>query len=112
MSRDFEIIRGRFLNRRLGVNGSQNAAKSLGTARAAAVDIGFLLKRDRFSEQCPWPPPLSSCRPVSTVLNTERMNSPERDLDLGRRLRALRVRAGLSQRELARRARVSNATIS
>jgi transcriptional regulator with XRE-family HTH domain len=40
------------------------------------------------------------------------MNSPERDLDLGQRLRALRMRSGLSQRELARRASVSNATVS
>ena len=40
------------------------------------------------------------------------MNSSGGDLDLGSRLRALRVRGGLSQRELARRARVSNATIS
>ena len=40
------------------------------------------------------------------------MNSSTRDLDLGARLRALRLRGGLSQRELARRARVSNATIS
>jgi transcriptional regulator with XRE-family HTH domain len=35
-----------------------------------------------------------------------------RDRDLGTRLRALRLRGGLSQRELARRAHVSNATIS
>jgi transcriptional regulator with XRE-family HTH domain len=40
------------------------------------------------------------------------MNSTARDLDLGARLRALRLRGGLSQRELARRAHVSNATIS
>ena len=40
------------------------------------------------------------------------MNSPERDLDLGGRLRALRRRAGLSQRRLAQLASVSNATIS
>jgi transcriptional regulator with XRE-family HTH domain len=40
------------------------------------------------------------------------MNGSERELDIGGRLRALRSRAGLSQRELARRARVSNATIS
>ena len=55
---------------------------------------------------------LSSCRDVSVVLNTERMNSSARELDLGARLRALRLRGGLSQRELARRAHVSNATIS
>src|ERR1700722_13824263 len=103
MSFDFAIIRGRFLNARLGVNGNQNAAKSLGTARAAA-DIGLLLRRDRFSEQCPRVGRLSSCRDVSSVLNTERMNSSTRDLDLGARLRALRLRGGLSQRELAPRA--------
>ena len=40
------------------------------------------------------------------------MNSSARELDLGARLRALRLRGGLSQRELARRAHVSNATIS
>jgi transcriptional regulator with XRE-family HTH domain len=40
------------------------------------------------------------------------VNSSNSDLDLGARLRALRLRGGLSQRELARRARVSNATIS
>src|ERR1700677_4763736 len=112
MSFDFAIIRGRFLNARLGVNGSQNAARSLGTARAAAVDIGLLLRRDRFSEQCPRADCLSSCRDVSGVLNTERMNSSTRDLDLGARLRALRMRGGLSQRELARRAHVSTATLS
>ena len=36
----------------------------------------------------------------------------DRDIDVGARLRALRVRNGLSQRELARRAGVSNATVS
>jgi transcriptional regulator with XRE-family HTH domain len=40
------------------------------------------------------------------------MNSADPDIDLGSRLRALRLRGGLSQRELARRAKVSNATIS
>jgi len=40
------------------------------------------------------------------------MNSSERDADIGQRLRQLRQRLGLSQRELARRAGVSNATIS
>jgi len=40
------------------------------------------------------------------------MNSPERDVEIGQRLRELRLRFGLSQRELARRAQVSNATIS
>ena len=55
---------------------------------------------------------LSSCRAVRGVLNTERMNGADRDLGGGTRLRALRLRAGLSQRELARRAAVSNATIS
>jgi len=40
------------------------------------------------------------------------MNGPERDPAVGERLRALRLRAGLSQRELARRAAVSNATVS
>jgi len=40
------------------------------------------------------------------------MNSPTRDSEIGQRLRQLRLRLGLSQRELARRARVSNATIS
>src|ERR1700677_2280847 len=92
MSFDLEIIRGRFLNARLGVNGSQNAARSLGTARAAAVDIGLLLRRDRFSEQCPRIADLSSCYDVSAVLNTDRINSATRDLDLGARLRALRMR--------------------
>ena len=40
------------------------------------------------------------------------MNSGDRELAVGERLRALRLRAGLSQRELARRASVSNATVS
>jgi transcriptional regulator with XRE-family HTH domain len=40
------------------------------------------------------------------------MNSSEPDHDLGHRLRALRASAGLSQRRLAQRAHVSNATIS
>jgi len=40
------------------------------------------------------------------------MNVSSRDLDLGGRLRALRQRAGLSQRRLAGLAQVSNATIS
>jgi transcriptional regulator with XRE-family HTH domain len=40
------------------------------------------------------------------------MNSPETEADVGARLRALRVNAGLSQRQLALRAKVSNATIS
>jgi transcriptional regulator with XRE-family HTH domain len=40
------------------------------------------------------------------------MNERARDGDVGPRLRALRLRCGLSQRELARRAGVSNATIS
>ncbi len=40
------------------------------------------------------------------------MNTHERDTDVGPRLRAHRLRQGLSQRELARRAGVSNATIS
>ena len=40
------------------------------------------------------------------------MNGADRELAVGQRLRALRLRAGLSQRELARRAAVSNATIS
>lgn len=40
------------------------------------------------------------------------MNSADNDLDLGDRLRALRVAAGLSQRQLAARAQVSNGTIS
>jgi len=44
MSFDFEISRGRFLNARFGVKGSQNASRSLGTARAAAVDLGGLLQ--------------------------------------------------------------------
>ncbi len=40
------------------------------------------------------------------------MNASPGDLEIGQRLRALRVHAKLSQRELARRAEVSNATIS
>jgi transcriptional regulator with XRE-family HTH domain len=40
------------------------------------------------------------------------MNSSKRDPDIGQRLRQLRQRLGLSQRELARRAGLSNATIS
>lgn len=40
------------------------------------------------------------------------MNSSTQDSDIGQRLRQWRLRLGLSQRELARRARVSNATIS
>ena len=40
------------------------------------------------------------------------MNGADRELAVGQRLRALRLRAGLSQRELARRAAVSNATVS
>jgi hypothetical protein len=40
MSFDLEINRGRFLNARLGVNGIQNAARSLGiSARAAGLCI-------------------------------------------------------------------------
>jgi transcriptional regulator with XRE-family HTH domain len=53
---------------------------------------------------------LSSCPGVQTVLNFEGMNNT--DEALGARLRAARQRAGLSQRELARRARVSNGAIS
>ncbi|MCX5497738.1 cupin domain-containing protein [Kaistia dalseonensis] len=40
------------------------------------------------------------------------MNARNFDLDVGARLRELRVREGLSQRALAKRAGVSNATIS
>ena len=40
------------------------------------------------------------------------MNTLERDVEIGQRLRQLRLRMGLSQRELGRRAGVSNATIS
>jgi transcriptional regulator with XRE-family HTH domain len=40
------------------------------------------------------------------------MNTSDRDLEVGPRLRAQRMRFGFSQRELARRAGVSNATIS
>ncbi len=40
------------------------------------------------------------------------MNMAKHDPDVGQRLRQLRRRLGLSQRELARRAGVSNATIS
>ena len=40
------------------------------------------------------------------------MNTTDRDIEVGPRLRARRMRLGLSQRELARRAGVSNATIS
>jgi transcriptional regulator with XRE-family HTH domain len=40
------------------------------------------------------------------------MNTPGGDVDIGQRLRQLRLRLGLSQRELGRRAGVSNATIS
>jgi transcriptional regulator with XRE-family HTH domain len=40
------------------------------------------------------------------------MNGADRELAVGQKLRALRLRVGLSQRELARRAAVSNATIS
>ena len=108
-----EISRGRFLNARLGVNGSQNAARSLGIRRArrrwtSVFSSGVIDFLNNAPGQCD----LSSCRDVSVVLNTERMNSSARELDLGARLRALRLRGGLSQRELARRARVSNATIS
>jgi transcriptional regulator with XRE-family HTH domain len=40
------------------------------------------------------------------------MNASAREFELGRRLRALRLRAGLSQRRLAELAQVSNATVS
>jgi transcriptional regulator with XRE-family HTH domain len=40
------------------------------------------------------------------------MNNAKHDPEIGQRLRQLRQRLGLSQRELARRAGVSNATIS
>jgi transcriptional regulator with XRE-family HTH domain len=40
------------------------------------------------------------------------MNISDRDSEIGQRLRQLRVGLGLSQREIARRAGVSNATIS
>lgn len=43
-------------------------------------------------------------------MNTQ--NTPPDDLRLGERLRALRERAGLSQRALAKKAGVTNATIS
>src|ERR1700744_52993 len=52
----------------------------------------------------------SSCLRVQTVLDFEHMNSPRENL--GGRLRVLRQPSGLSQRELARRARVSNGAIS
>jgi len=45
------------------------------------------------------------------MINTLNRNGDE-DFDLGQRLRSLRERHGLSQRELARRAGVSNAAIS
>ena len=38
--------------------------------------------------------------------------TPSRDVDVGRRLKELRLAHGLSQRALAKRAGVSNATIS
>jgi transcriptional regulator with XRE-family HTH domain len=40
------------------------------------------------------------------------MNASSREFELWQKLRALRLRAGLSQRRLAERAQVSNATIS
>ena len=40
------------------------------------------------------------------------MNGSDGDIDIGRRLRDLRTRYGLSQRALAKRAGVSNATVS
>jgi transcriptional regulator with XRE-family HTH domain len=40
------------------------------------------------------------------------MNMPDHDSEIGQRLRQLRLRLGLSQREVGRRAGVSNATIS
>ena len=40
------------------------------------------------------------------------LNEDKDDLDLGIRLRVLRERAGLSQRALAKRASVTNSTIS
>ena len=39
-------------------------------------------------------------------------NAPSDTLDIGLRLRAMRARSGLSQRALAKRARVTNSTIS
>lgn len=46
------------------------------------------------------------------IINDHATAGAEEDLDVGARLRALRERHGLSQRELARRAGVSNAAIS
>ena len=49
---------------------------------------------------------------VKTVLYLEHMNEAGFEIDVGARLRDLRLRQGLSQRALAKRAGVSNATVS
>lgn len=49
---------------------------------------------------------------VKAVRYSEQMNDVSSDIDIGARLRALRLRHGLSQRALAKRAGISNATVS
>src|SRR5579863_2025063 len=110
MSLAREIRRGFFLKARFEVNGSQKASRSLGTsARGAAADMDGS-SMGRCVEHCRRRGAKSSCSRVHAVLNRERMNTSE--TPIGQRLRKLRQGAGLSQRELARRARVSNGAIS
>jgi transcriptional regulator with XRE-family HTH domain len=49
---------------------------------------------------------------VQSVLNIQQMNTTNSEMDVGARLRDLRLRYNLSQRALAKLAGVSNATIS
>jgi hypothetical protein len=64
MSFDLEISRGRFLNARFGVNGSQNAERSLGTSARSAVNMERLRRMIDFLNNAP----LRFVCPVDAVL--------------------------------------------
>src|SRR5271168_1219932 len=54
MSLEREMSRGFFLNARLGVNGSQNASRSLGTSAARGVASGLAAVTVVICRTSPW----------------------------------------------------------
>src|SRR6202521_1442927 len=109
MPRAFASSRGFALNWRLAVNGNQNASSSDRPMGALAFDMTGSVRGDSGAGMINKVDTASHWGDIFTILS-KILNTMS--IDVGARLRSVRTTFGMSQRELARRAGVTNGLIS